>query len=808
MPNPLQHLRVLDLSQNLAAPFAAKLLADQGADTIKLEPPQGDTARHHTDNPETSPTFLYANTSKRSIIIDPQNPQHLQLRQTLLDRADIIFADQPQPTLAQHNLHYQHIAQTNPQAILVTLTGFGSHGPYTHWRWNHLTACALGGFAHLCGRPHRQPLQLGARITETLAGAYAAVAALIALRGRHLTGHGDHVDVSALEAAVNMALLVVQRYEYTGQISQRRAHIGPSPSFILPTADGHIGANTLTQPQWEMMCQFFQRPDLIQHPHFADAPTRMDNAEHLAEQLAPITRQRNAEDIFHDAQTWRIPFGLIPNLQQVLDLLPHRERHFFQHLQHPIAGPLQMPGIPWRFDNERPTATRPPLLDEHADQIRTNPWPQRQPQPTNHPTAPDAKRPLEGLRIIDLSMFMSGPMTTLICADAGAHVLKIESVQRIDGWRLGAAIGVDGQHFWEMAPQFNWVNRNKHGITLNLTDPRGADIVRHLVQDADIIVENYTPRVMNNFGLDWPTLRQLNPNLIMLSMPGFGLSGSWAHYTAFANTTEQLSGLPHLTGYPDDQPIFSGTTGGDPLAGVMGALALLTALERRDQLTAQNLPGGTHIDLSQTETATAFLGDALTDFALSQHDPGRTANHHPRHAPHNTYQCADNRWIALACETDHDFAQLAQLLQQPHWTAPDGPYRTFPQRNTQREQLDTDIAQLLRHRDPDHLMRQLQAHNIPAGVVYTGKDLLQDPHLHQRGFFITQHHTHAGDKRYPLQPYRFARWLPPETHRPSPTLGQHNRDILASLTPLTPHDIDALQADDIIGQIPLAARND
>ena len=136
---------------------------------------------------------------------------------------------------------------------------------------------------------------------------------------------------------------------------------------------------------------------------------------------------------------------------------------------------------------------------------------------------------------------------------------------------VGGLGGATEDFWWEWAPQFNWVNRNKHGITLNLTDQRGADVIRHMVREADILVENYTPRVMGNFGLSYAELRAINPELIMISMPGFGLTGTWSHYTAFANTTEQMSGLPHLTGYADDQPIFSGTTGGDPLAGDHGS---------------------------------------------------------------------------------------------------------------------------------------------------------------------------------------------------------------------------------------------
>ena len=807
MTTPLDGLRVLDLSQGLAAPFAAKLLGDLGADVIKLEPPGGDSARArgpfaNGDDPEASASFLFANTSKRSVVIDPASRADLALQASLLDGADVVISHEPEPNLAARGLSYEQLRARNPRLILTTVSGFGSSGPYADWRWNHLTMCALGGFSHLCGREHREPLQLGGTITETLVGAYATVATLVAVHAQSEYGRGDHIDVSALEATINAALLLTQRYDYSGDLGVRRADVGPAPSFILPTSDSYVGANTLTQAQWEMMCQFFGRAELIDDPQFADAWSRYANSRELADELATLTRERTSEEVFHDAQTWRIPFGLIPDLQQVLDLLPHRERDYWLEFQHPAAGRVRMPGIPWLYGTERPKGSQPPLLNEHADELRAEPepvWPPRT-QAAQNTDAPE--RPLERLRVIDLSMFMSGPMTTLVFADGGADVIKIESIQRIDGWRAG---GATDDYWWEWAPQFNWVNRNKQGITLNLTDQRGAEIVRHFVKDADILVENYTPRVMANFGLSYETLREINPELIMISMPGFGLTGSWSHYTAFANTTEQMSGLPHLTGYPDDQPIFSGTTGGDPLAGVMGALALLSALERRRRLQAEGKPGGCHIDLSQTETATIYLGDAITAYAISGRDPGRVANHHPRMAPHNTYPCANDKWLAIACETDLQFERLARRMGRLDWLER---FAAFADRDAARTELDAQIAEWTRAQDAASLMRELQAIGVTAGAVYHGLDLLEDPHLGERGFQITQHHRYAGTKRYPLQPYRFRHWANPRSDRPSPTLGQHTREVLARLTSLTTAEVDQLEADDVIGEIPLAARTD
>ena len=809
MVTALGGLRVLDLSEGLAGPFAAKLLGDLGADVIKLEPPGGDEARRRgpfagSEDIEASAPFLYANTSKRSVVIDPADPDDLGLRARLLERADVVISHETEPSLAARGLGYAQLSARNPRVVLTTVTGFGSDGPYADWEWNHLIAGALGGFTYLCGREQREPLQLGTSVTETLTGAYAAVATLIAVHGALEHGRGDHVDVSVIEAAINAALLPVQRYDYTGDSGARRADIGPSPSFILPTSDGFVGANTLTQAQWEMMCQFFGQPDLVDDPQYADGWSRMANSRSLAGELAELTRGRTAEDVFHDAQTWRIPFGLIPTLSDVMNLLPHRERDFFLEFEHPRAGRVRMPGVPWLFGDERPVGSRSPLLGEHAEEVRAGAWEgmDRDSRGKRGNDEEGHQRPLEGLRVVDLSMFMSGPMTSLVFADGGADVIKVESVQRIDGWRAG---GATEDFWWEWAPQFNWVNRNKHGITLNLTDQRGADVIRHMVREADILVENYTPRVMGNFGLSYAELRAINPELIMISMPGFGLTGTWSHYTAFANTTEQMSGLPHLTGYVDDQPIFSGTTGGDPLAGIMGALALLSALERRRRLNAQGEVGGCHIDLSQTETATSFTGEAVTAYSISGEDPGRVGNYHPRIAPHNTYPCRDDHWIAIACETDGQFADLARLMGRGDWIQR---YGSFRDRDPARSEIDSAISEWTREREARQLMRELQGLGIAAGAVYDGRDLLEDQHLAAREFFITQRHTYAGARRYPLQPYRFANWRGPEVDRPSPTLGRDTRAVLGRLTALSEAEVERMEADDVIGTIPLAARGD
>ncbi len=416
-----------------------------------------------------------------------------------------------------------------------------------------------------------------------------------------------------------------------------------------------------------------------------------------------------------------------------------------------------------------------------------------------------AQQPLDGLRIVDLSMFMSGPMATQLCADGGAEIIKVESVQRIDGWR-GAGGRQAGQQEgapWERSPNFNWVNRNKRGITLNLTDPRGQDLLKRLVAISDVVIENYTPRVMGNFGLGYDVLRELKPDLIMMSMPGFGQTVTWRDYVAFGMSTEQMAGFSHLTGYAGGPPMFTGVNGGDPFVGVIAAIALLSAVHHR-----RRTGEGQHIDLSQVEACTMYIGDALANWSLTGHDPQRTGNDHPTMAPHGTYPClADewgDRWIAIACQSDDEWRVLAGLIGRPEWGEPGSPYASAAGRLADREPLDAAVGQWTRPQGHIDLMHRLQAAGVTAGAVMNGPDLLDDPHLAARGSLIAQDRPDLGVKHYPAQPYRFANVAPPQ--RRAPLLGEHTNEVLTELLGLSGDELDALERDDVTGTVPIAAR--
>ena len=800
-PPPLAGVRALDLSEGVAGPFCAKLLGDLGADVVKVERADtGDETRSVGPFPasavdaatrrETSAAFFYLNTSKRSVILDPETAHRREQLEALVRRFDVVVAGETAESLDARGVGYDVLRQWNPAVILTTVSGFGSFGPHAAYESSHLVACAVGGWCHLCGLPQGEPLQVGGALSETLAGAFAAAATQLAVLGRTRHGQGDHIDVSVQQAVLAGAQMPTLLYEYRGIVPERYSRIGAGAGAcqMLPTAEGTIGVNALTRPQWRELCEFLGCAHIAEDPRLRTVSwIKPEGVEDIRSAFQAALADRTAVDLFHEAEQRRVPFGLVPDMAGMYELPPHRQRGFIVALEHPVAGTVEVPGVPFHATRTQARPSRPPLLGEHTEAVLAEAAKVAVPQARDVPDG-DNPLPLEGIRILDLSMFFAGPVCAQIAADAGAEVIKVESIQRIDGWRGSASSHVDPDlPSWESSPYFNWVNRNKRAITLNLKDPRGVAILKTLVEDADILIENYTPRVMTEFGLSYETLREINPRLVMISLSGFGADSPWRDYVAFGMSTEQMAGFTHLTGYAGGEPLFTGTTGGDLFAGVMGANALFAAVNHRDRTGA-----GQHVDFSQVEACSLYVGDAMTAWSLAGVDPGRIGNGHHHYPLQGVFPCRDNRWIAITCKTPAQCSRLAELVGAADiadggtachdaiktWTAP-----------------QNHLA----------LMADLQGAGIPAGAVMNGPDLLADPQLDARDGLLRQDRPGLGEKHYPAQPYRFRRARKPPNQR-APLLGEHSSEVLKERAHLTDDDIADLVIDDVVGTVPIAAR--
>ncbi|MBM4444483.1 MAG: CoA transferase [Chloroflexi bacterium] len=389
---------------------------------------------------------------------------------------------------------------------------------------------------------------------------------------------------------------------------------------------------------------------------------------------------------------------------------------------------------------------------------------------------------LSGVRVLDFTAVLAGPFATRMLADHGAEVIKVQS-------RLTA-----GGPAHNLTGYFAAWNRNKLGITLNLSKPEGVQLARRLVRISDILVENFSPRVMENWGLDYAALRKERPELIMLSMSGMGRTGPWRDYFAFGPTVQALSGMTYLTGSPGRAPLGLGYSYADHVAGLMGVLAVLAAVEHR-----QRTGEGQHIDLSETEAMCSLLGTGMLDSACNGRDPAPEGNSSPQRlgAPHGVYRCrGEDRWCAIAVFNDQEWDAFCQALGRPSWTVR-AEFSSQGQRWKHSAQLDAVVEEWTSQRDAREVMESLQRAGVAAGVVQNASDLAGDPQLKARDFFVELEHPVLGRTVSDGSPIGLSE-TPAVYRRAGPELGQDNDYVYRSLLGLPEAEIERLTAAGVI----------
>ncbi|HEX7094323.1 MAG TPA: CoA transferase, partial [Acidimicrobiales bacterium] len=565
----LRHLRVVDFSREIAGPYCTKLLADAGADVIKIEPPEGDPARRMTATGvdlrgEDSALFRYLNTSKRSVVGRPGDP-HVD---ELVAGADIVVED-----FGPKHFDVAALRSRHPHLVVVTITPYGSTGPYADRPATEFIVQAESGSVLYRGKPDREPVQVGGRVSEFQGGAYAAPPAIAAALRARRTGVGEHIDVSLVESMVIATTTFADlSHHFHGRPELTTPIRNPETPSIEPAADGYVGFNTNTGQMFQNFLLLIERPDLLDDAELATFGGRIARREEWERIMHEFMRRHTVAEIVERAAALRIPVAPVCNGQTILENEHLVARGVF--VRNP-AGFVQ-PRPPYLIDGETVRPFEPaPALGEHTRNV--------EPRPKPVPTEPDADPPalpLAGLKVLDLTSWWAGPSSTQFLAAMGAEVVHVESTSHPDGMRLTGY--VFGQpEWWEWGHMFVAVNTDKLGITLDLSTPRGREVCERLIKWADVIVENFAPRVVENWGYDRDGVFAINPNVVYCRMPAFGLTGPWRDRVGFAQTMEQLT-MAWITGYPDDQPMIPRGPC-DPLAGLHSAVAMLAALAERER---------------------------------------------------------------------------------------------------------------------------------------------------------------------------------------------------------------------------------
>lgn len=377
----LSGLTVIELAEGVSAPYCARLLGALGAEVIKIEKaPNGDGARRvgpfvsANNDPEMSGLFLYLNTNKKSVTLDWESAQGKRILEQLLGRADILVEN----VLGNgyHDLDFDRLREANPQLIHVSLSDFGSSGPYKDWQASPLVNLALGGYLYLSGEENREPLALPGYQADYLAGLHGYIGCMLALWSRDFTGKGQRVEIATMETLAALHQFSTVMYTYGDTIRRRhgnRWEVGNYaryPITALPCKDGFVSFAVSTERQWEMMCSMIDRPDMLEDPRFPTFHDRRTNADAIDEILIDWLKDKTKQEVFQQAAgVWSVPVAPVSGLSEVLSDPQYRAREFWAELDHPVAGSLEYPTLPFKMSETPPNFERAPLLGEHNREV-------------------------------------------------------------------------------------------------------------------------------------------------------------------------------------------------------------------------------------------------------------------------------------------------------------------------------------------------------------------------------------------------------------------------------------------------------
>ena len=761
---PYARLRVLELATGIPTAYCGKMFTDAGATVVKVEPPSGDPMRRWRARPDTGEgaLFGYLAAGKRSVVGDSTSSEVADL----LAAADVVITD-----LAAGWALADVTAAARPSAVLVAITPFGTTGPYVDsgLQVNEFLLQALCGSIGGRGWPGSEPMQAGGRIGEWFAGAYAAVAAAAAVR----TGAGETIDVSLYEAMViAMGSLGAVSASVLGddQALGRRSLELPS---IVPTADGMVGFCTITAQQFQDFLVLIDRADLLDDGELASMPGRIRRRDEFLTMVHGWAATRTTDEVIELATAFRIPVAPIADPQTITKVDHYVERGVFLTSESGAVAPR----VPYR---SAAIATRPPAaapaLGAHNGRV---PWqrdPDVQATTVQATTARDATAlPLSGIRVVDFTAFWAGPFATQVLAALGADVIKLEGVRRPDGMRFAGGRAPGWDQWWEWGPVFQCSNTNKRGISLELGSPQGRASALELIACADLVVENFSPRVMANFQLEWDVVHATNPTATMVRMPAFGLDGPWRDRVGFAQTMEQASGMAWMTGPADGPPVIP-RGACDPLAGLHAAFAAIAALSIRDRTGT-----GVHVESTMVEAALNVAAEAVLEYSLNGIELRRNGNRGPGASPQGVYRCAgDDEWVAIAVLNDGVWPALATLIA-PAALATDATLHGEAGRRRQADELDKLIGDWTSQRTVGDAVKRLRAHGIAAAPVVPAAELLRDEQLAARGFWEVVDHPVAGSFKTTGLPFTFASRPRSWISTPAPMYGQHTVEVLTEV---------------------------
>lgn len=783
-PGALGGLRVLDLSAGPAR-FATKLLAEAGADVVKIAG-WGERGKEMADPAVAARGGLadwWYDGGKRALALDLDRGADQARLVALAQRADLVIDDCPPGWLAERGIDYPELSAGNPALVHASLTPFGRSGPKAAWKGSDLVAAATGGVLSVGGLPD-QPLNSWGRQNDNFGG-YLTVIAALAARQRVRRGHpGQHIDISLQEVVASSLEQLFFQYWFPDRLAPLPAIAPRQGSLhwaglykVVPCRVGSCMITPTPAPgpllEWMVEDGF----DAVQP--FVGVPVLelIVRSAELMGVIADWAATKDAATLFPDAQARHIAFGEVQDVPKVAANPQFAFRGFFQ--DYTWDGPtVRRPGHPARLVGTPPPPLRPPLPVAVAAEDVEAAWDARPDAPVvaaagNTASNTASTKPLEGITVVDFTWVLAGPFCTRLLGDLGADILKFQTEER--------ATGVNNDNY----PYFYCYNRSKRSAGLNMKHPGALDVVRRVIEAADVLIENYSAGVLERWGLGWEQVHAWNPRLIYVTMSGPGQTGPWRDVISYAPTVHALCGLTYLTNPPERRDIGPGFSLNDHGAGYVAGALILEALEARERTGEGQL-----IDMAQLEVGSYAIGPALLDYFANGTvtEPTGNADAIGDPVPNEVFRGADGRWAAVTVSTDEEWLSLCAVAGLPELAA-DTKLATVAGRRAARELINEALAAWFAGQDAAPAVEALQAGAVAAGVVADGPLLHADPHLAARGFFGEfAEHPNFGSRPFDRFPAKFSR-SSLEPYRPSPTFGDATFEIYASYGGLSDEEV-------------------
>lgn len=798
----LAGLRIVDAAEFICGPYAARLMSDMGAQVLKVETGQGDGSRRHgpfppgQESPAHSALFHLMNAGKRIA-----SAEKLEQMLPWLAEADVVICSRGAACGDWIVERSEELMRQHPRLIVAHVAGTPDEWGAASISDCSLHAAALGGVSTVIGDPDKAPLMPPYDLLEYLVGANLAAAVLAAVHARDDTGRGQFVRLIASDVVAHNAMTPRVADLMNGQSAYLRsgrrntgAMGGIFPWGLYPCQDGYIVLVSHAKKNWQALLSILGNPSWSNDPRFAD-PQEIARlyADEVDELLCQELQRFTRAQLFEMAKDMPISLGPAQTIRDTLESPHLQARGSMSSLP---VGDREIRYIkrPFLLSNTPvPAHSRPPQglgsgpvwepRTGRDEPPRTHGW-----HGANSPAR--GQGILAGLRVVDFSWNWAGPMVGAALADLGAEVIRLEHRDRLDSARTRARAQRHGKPvegpIEEVSFYFHQNNRGKFGATFDMKHPEGNAIVRQLLEQADLVIENFTPEVFQRAGLDYATIASKNPSLVWLSMTSAGHFGPLAGIRTYAPVMSALAGIESIIGYDGDEPVgMLAFALGDSSGGGHALVTALAAL-RHVRCTGR----GQFIDFSLTEALMSLLAEPMAEIELSGQEPPIQGMRHHRLVPHGNYPCADDQYIALSVQDAAQWRRLVELVS-PDDLARDERLSDPQARMALRLEIDAAITAWMHHQDRDTALGQLHRLGLPATPVLTPDELARHWPQAQR---VVVKHPVVGEEWVMQVPWHLSRTPPAPPPRSAPTVGQHTDYVLEKVLGYSQEQTAALMA--------------